>query len=233
MTNKETQTVVIEQSESWYIRVGHRYRDSWFDQRVRFSLPLALLAFVASVVTSFYAIAYATQSASNSVTDIILSNIPIFDVDGLMIVGTTLLIIVIIALLLSHPDRIPFSLYALTLFFFIRSAFTVVTHVASYPLPPNSYTFTSKIGQFLFGFGGDLFFSAHTAVPFLLALMFWHKPALRYLFLAWSVFFGIVVLLGHLHYTIDVLSAFFITYGIYQLALWFFPRERALFLVQD
>ena len=46
---------------------------------------------------------------------------------------------------------------------------------------------------------------------------------LRYLFLAWSVFFGIVVLLGHLHYTIDVLSAFFITYGIVDIAKWLFP----------
>jgi hypothetical protein len=218
--------------ERWYVLLGRRYRKSWYDSQVRFSLPLALLAFAASVVTSFYAIAYATHSASNSVTDIILSNIPIFDVDGLMIVGTTLLIAVIVLLFLDHPRRLPFGLYALTLFFFIRSGFTVVTHIASYPLPAST-DFNSKIFQFFFGFGGDLFFSAHTAVPFLMALCFWNRPRLRYLFLAWSVFFGVVVLLGHLHYTIDVLSAFFITYGIFQIAVWWFPAEWALFLAED
>lgn len=228
--NTHQETIVVE---SWYIRIGRRYRTSWFDQRVRFSLPIALLMFILSVVASFYAIGYATHSASNSVTDLVLSNIPIFDVDRLMIAGTLLLIVAIVLLFLNHPRRLPFGLYALTLFFFIRSGFTVVTHVASYPLPASTYDFSSKIGQFLFGFGGDLFFSAHTAVPFLMALCFWNKPTLRYIFLAWSAFFGIVVLLGHLHYTIDVLSAFFITYGIYQIAVWFFPRERELFLAEE
>ncbi len=217
----------------WYIAVIERYKESWFDRRFRFSTPIAILLFAVSVVTSYYAIAYATHNASNSVTDIILSNIPTFDVDAFMIAGTLLLIAVITVLFLNHPRRLPFGLYALTLFFFIRSGFTVVTHVASYPLPPDAYNFNSTIGQFLFGFGGDLFFSAHTAIPFLMALSFWHKPALRFLFLAWSGFFGIVVLLGHLHYTIDVLSAFFITYGIYHIALWLFPRERAMFLSSE
>jgi hypothetical protein len=37
------------------------------------------------------------------------------------------------------------------------------------------------------------------------------------------------VLLGHLHYTIDVAAAYFITYGIYDIALYWLPREKALF----
>jgi len=52
---------------------------------------------------------------------------------------------------------------------------------------------------------------------------------LRNIFLAISVFFGIVVLLGHIHYTIDVAAAFFIVYAIYHLALKLFPREYAMF----
>ena len=38
-----------------------------------------------------------------------------------------------------------------------------------------------------------------------------------------------IVLLGHYHYSIDVFAAFFITYGIYHIALSLFPRAYALF----
>ncbi len=212
--------------------VAARYRDILRKPGYILSFIISLAAFAVSVVASYYAIAYATYSASNPVTDIILSNTPIFDVDGIMMTGTLLLIAVIALLLLQKPQRLPFGLYTLGLFFVIRSGFTIVTHIASYPLPPGSNDFSTTIGQFLFGFGGDLFFSAHTAVPFLMALMFWRHRILRYLFLIWSVFFGIVVLLGHLHYTIDVLSAFFITYGILDISKWLFPHAYAWFMAE-
>lgn len=230
--NDESNTTgkIIIVSEVWHVRVWTRYRESWTDRNFRVSAPAGLGLFFISVVTSFYAIAYATERASNSVTDIILSNTPAYDVDRIMVVGTLLLIGVITFLLLNHPRRLPFGLLVLALFFFIRSAFTIATHIASFPIPEqNVANFSYDIGRFLFGFGGDLFFSAHTAVPFLMALMLWPNRALRYLFLAWSAFFGAVVLLGHLHYTIDVLAACFITYGIFHLALWLFPTEWALF----
>ena len=217
--------------DTWGSALARRYRDSLLNKRFRFSAPLSILLFTLSVIASFYAIAYATAQASNSVTDIVLSNTPIFDVDGLMVAGTLLLIIYITLLYLHHPKRIPFGVLTLALFFFARSGFTVVTHIASFPLPSGFVPdFNYSIGRFFFGFGGDLFFSAHTAVPFLMALLFWQDRGLRYLFLAWSVFFGAVVLLGHLHYTIDVLSAYFITYGIFHIACWMFPQEKALFI---
>jgi hypothetical protein len=44
-----------------------------------------------------------------------------------------------------------------------------------------------------------------------------------------TAFFGAVVLLGHYHYSIDVLAALFITHGIFQLSCWLFARDYALF----
>jgi hypothetical protein len=58
-------------------------------------------------------------------------------------------------------------------------------------------------------YGGDLFFSGHTGLPFLAALAFWHIPTLRIFYLASTWYFGTVVLLGHYHYSIDVLAALF------------------------
>jgi len=43
------------------------------------------------------------------------------------------------------------------------------------------------------------------------------------------VFFGSVVLLGHYHYSIDVLAALFITHGVFQVSCWLFARDFALF----
>jgi hypothetical protein len=63
-------------------------------------------------------------------------------------------------------------------------------------------------------FQNDMFFSGHTAIPFLGFLLFDGK--IRYFFLCGSICMGTVVLLMHLHYSIDVFSAFFITYCCYR-----------------
>ena len=80
-----------------------------------------------------------------------------------------------------------------------------------------------------FAFGGDLFFSAHTGTPFLMALAFWDNKFLRILFIVTAVFFGVIVLLGHFHYSIDVLAAFFITYTIYHMAEIIFKKDKKCF----
>ncbi|HTR18467.1 MAG TPA: phosphatase PAP2-related protein [Candidatus Paceibacterota bacterium] len=191
------------------------------------SVLLSLLYFAASVVVSFYAINYATESASNSVTDIVLSNVRAFDVDALFAYGTLLLVAFITLLLLAHPKRVPFTVFALGTFYFIRSAFTSLTHLAPFPSMPPNGDWGVLIGHFLFG--GDLFFSGHVGVCFLMALIFWRDKVLRYVFLAWSLYMSAVVLVGHYHYSIDVASAYFITYTIYVLCVKWFPKSFAVF----
>jgi membrane-associated phospholipid phosphatase len=78
-------------------------------------------------------------------------------------------------------------------------------------------------------FQGNFFYSGHTAFPFLLALIFWDNKYLRYLFLILTVFFGVSVLLAHVHYSIDVFAAPFIVYGMYVITAKLFPRDYALF----
>lgn len=52
---------------------------------------------------------------------------------------------------------------------------------------------------------------------------------LRLLFIGSAIFFGVIVLIAHMHYSIDVLSAFFITYAIYRIAESIFKKDYALF----
>ncbi len=181
--------------------------------------------FLLSLVASFYARIYATERASNPVADIVLSNIPVFDIEPFLIAGTLFLVVFVGVLCLLRPQRIPFILYALAILYFIRSIFVSLTHVG--PFPTQITLDASEVIANMFG-GADLFFSGHVGAAFLLALIFWQEWRLRYIFLASSIFFGMIVLLGHLHYSIDVLAAFFIAYGVCDIAKYFFPSEYQL-----
>lgn len=208
-------------------KVAARYKEAFKTHGWRSATLYSIVFFFASVVASFYAINYADSVASSSVTDIVLSNIPAFDVDGLFGYGTILLIAFITLLLLFNPKKVPFSLYTMGAFYFIRSAFTTLTHLGPFPTIAPNGNWGTLLSHFLFG--DDYFFSAHVGICFLLALIFWkHKP-MRYIFIAWSVYMAIVVLLGHYHYSIDVASAYFITYAIYILCERSFPHALKVF----
>ena len=204
----------------------NRYKEVWYDRDFRFSLPVAVALFALALWINSVAIKFATEYASNPVTDIILSNTRAYEVDGLFVWGTLAVILFSVLVVFSHPKRLPFALQGLTLFILIRAGFTSLTHTG-----PFEETYVSDFGTIINHafFGADHFFSGHTGMPFLGALAFWHIPWIRNSFLAASAFFAVVVLLGHLHYTIDVAAAFFITYAIYNIALQLFPREFRLF----
>lgn len=71
----------------------------------------------------------------------------------------------------------------------------------------------------------DLFFSGHTATTFLLVLYLWRRPALRWIALLGHAVMVASVLLAHLHYTIDVLGAWAVTFAIFAAREWG-PRNR-------
>jgi len=208
--------------------VIRRYKVYGSKPEVQLSFLISIVVFLCSIVYNFYASVYATSRASNYVEDIVLSNIRVFDVGWIFIWGAIALIVFIFGLCLLHPKRIPFVLHSLSLFYFIRGTFVSLTHLGPFPTQAELNLNLGTLFAKQFG-GDDLFFSAHTGAPFLMALVFWDNVILRYIFLVWSAVFGVVVLLGHFHYSIDVLSAFFITFTIYQIAKWLFPKDYTLF----
>jgi hypothetical protein len=190
---------------------------------------LALLGI--SLVIQFWVSGYVTRSGSGSVTDVVLSNTRVYDVGGIFVWGSVILTLIGLWVIFRRPNFLPFVIKSIATFTLIRSVFVSLTHISPFPTHAliNSTFFSSEAFRGIFT-GNDLFFSGHTGVPFLLALIFWENKKLRFLFLSFSFIFAIVVLLGHLHYSIDVLSAYFITFTIFYICKYLFKKDWELFL---
>ena len=179
----------------------------------------------ASTIAIFAAVTYATVHASNHVTDFVLSRVGPYNLRFLFVYGTFAAFVITAGLLAWRPNRVPFALKATALFLLVRAVFVALTHMAPSPIDPQK---PAPFFNSIF-YGSDLFFSGHTGLPFLAALAFWHMVRWRIFYLALTVFFGSIVLLGHYHYSIDVLAALFITHGVFQISCWLFGRDYALF----
>ena len=190
------------------------------------STAMAVVYLAVGIIATYATIVYATESSSSPVTDIILSNIRVYDVDGIFVYGPLFFWAVIIAYLFFEPKKIPFTLKSLAIFLLIRSFFVSLTHVGPFPVHAQINT-TGFLG--ILTSGNDLFFSNHTGMPFLMALIFWDDVVMRVFCIASSVVFGIIVLLAHVHYSIDVFGAFFITYTIYHITEHLFKEDRRTF----
>lgn len=210
-------------------KIKKSYKEHFTDRNFVISVVLSVFLLLLSFVIEFFAGTYATEVASNPVKDIILSNIPVYNVDLIFIYGPLFLWLFVASILLYQPKKIPFAVKSIALFVIIRSVFITLTHIG--PFPDQIIIAGKYISKF--SFGGDLFFSAHTGLPYLMALIFWENKKLRFIFITTAIFFGVTVLMGHLHYSIDVLSAFFITYTIFHISKYFFKKDYKRFCADE
>jgi hypothetical protein len=207
------------------------YKTYFTDKSFLISFLDGILLLGVSLIAQFFISGYVNSLPSAPVTDLILSNTRLYDVDGIFVYGSVLLVLVALFVGLRRINYMPFAMKSVALFTLIRSVFVILTHISAFPtsLVISSAFFNREVFSGIFT-GNDLFFSGHTGLPFLLALMCWDNKILRAIFLSFSLFFAVVVLLGHIHYSIDVLSAFFITYSIFQICKFLFKKEWKIFL---
>ena len=203
-------------------KIFDKHKTLWLQKSFLYAVFVGLVLLVISLFATYYANFYTAIHASNPVTDILLDNLPVVNVDFIFNEGPFIFIAILTIILLYEPRRIPFVLKSSALFTIVRAFFLTLTHIA----PPlrQSYIDPTDI-LYVISSGNDLFFSAHTGLPFMLAITFWEEKYLRYFFLVMTVIGGAAVIFGHLHYSIDVFSALFIAFGIFHIAKVFFSRD--------
>ena len=189
------------------------------------ALAWAMALFCISITFNYYSGMFADKMVSGYVEDIFLSNVPLVDTSLFFVYGPVLFWSFICIVSLYHARRIPFLLKTISLFVVVRAIFVCLTHLGPYPTQA-LFEGQNIISQF--SMSNDFFFSGHTGLPYLMAYVFWDVKIVRYICIFSAVFFGFVVLLGHFHYTIDVVGAFFITASIYRIAEKFFAKDLLL-----
>ncbi len=184
-------------------------------------IVLSLFLLVLSIVINYNAGRYTTNVGSSTVPDFFIDNTTPINLTPLFVWGW----MIIVALLFIYPlffkiSKISDTISHFSLLIIIRSFFITLTHLKT-PVDAISINFPGMLN--LLAFQNDLFFSGHAAIPFLGFLLF-KKDKIRYVFLVVSIIMACTVLLMHQHYTIDVLSAYFITYGTFKIGKFLFKN---------
>lgn len=208
--------------------IWSNYKELCQDSHYLWTTLLGISLLLFSFIAANQAGIYASQVAGQQVDDLILHYLPMQNVTFIHVYAALFFWISFTAYIIFHPEKIPFVTKSAALFILVRSAFICLTHLGA---PTNELAIPENLASF-FLFDGDLFFSGHVGGPFLLMLLFWDNKKIRYLCFLASVFFACIVLIGHIHYSIDVFAAPFITYGVYALSCAFFAKDYRLFTQQ-
>ena len=118
-----------------------------------------------------------------------------------------------------QPKRVPFLVFTLAVYLFVRTAFVFLSPIGHpsgmVDMRVHDLIFSHLLGTWTFT--NEFVFSGHTAIPFIFFLFF-ETRGLKALMLAGSLTMGVGVLLSRNHYTVDVLAAFLVGYAIYGLS---------------
>lgn len=205
-------------------KIGTIHQLHWVDRGYRTSMIFGIVLLSVSLFSAYLANQYLQYAENRSVSDLLLDILPRFDVATFLLVGMVVFFVYLAFLCITKPKVIPFTLKILSLAILIRSIFIILTHLGvpttylEYQNPLNSNFFPLLLDD---GF----FFSGHVAIPFLLGLSFAKDNASRYIFFMISLIAAALVLIGRLHYSIDVFAAYFIGWGIFSIAKTIFRTD--------
>lgn len=192
------------------------------------SLPLVALAIFLQILTGKITSALDT---GGPVQDLILSLVPPFDLSLYFVWGyITMISAFALYVILMDIRKFRGAAFYFSLIVIVRAGFILLTGLRSPEgsLPVSFPGFTGHLQA-----ENDLFFSGHTAIPFMAYLYFKdqcrEKKILRWFFLFGSASLGATALVMHRHYSIDVVSAPFICFGVYTLGKRMYARVRPIF----
>lgn len=206
-----------------------RLKSAWLEelQKKYFRNMFAATVFLLAVALFFLAkfLAYNEVRQGFSFSDPLLNKFAPIDVTWLTFILIYTGLVIALTSLAFYPERMLVALQSYTLVASLRL-------ITIYFLPLNApHGIIPLNDPFIEFFGGgntllrDLFFSGHTSTMFLFFLTSPSKT-LKPIFLTCTFLVGSLVLVQHVHYTIDVVSAPFFAYTSYRISRLLVKRFR-------
>lgn len=205
------------------------HKDFWNKKNITTTLSGSLLLILALLVQKIVD-NYLKTRWWTVVWDSLLDKIPSIDIDQFIILSVIIVNLFVLFLLIFKPKYLSFTLKSIAIFIIIRAFFISLTHLWIQPeqIVFNTNAIWYNLYDLFFNTTNDFFFSAHTWLPFLIALIFFKEKILRNTFFLISVIFWSSVLIWHMHYSIDVFASPFMTYWIYNIAKNIFNKDYKL-----
>ena len=199
---------LLKESISW--------SEAWQERRFRNKTILALLLVTIILLALPTFFAFIEKREGMVLQDYVLDAIPAIDVS----IPTFVIIWSVVVLVFYRIYHNP-RLFLLIAYGFILMCLARIITISLLPLNPPTGIITLKdpIANIAYGGNGifitkDLFYSGHTGNMFLFFLCLeakWDKI----IALTASLLIGFLVLIQHIHYSIDVIAAFIFTYFLY------------------
>lgn len=194
------------------------WNEAWQNKLFRAKVIAGVATFILVVLSLPYFFAFIESRKGPVLNDYLLKYIPAqdFSIPIFIIVWSASLLVIIRSI--QQP-----AIFLTVLFSLIVLLFTRIGSIYFVPLdPPHGLiVLMDPLTSFTYGGRGifitkDLFFSGHTSNIFMFYLCLQKKKDKVFLLLA-SITVGILVLAQHVHYTLDVVGAFIITYFLVRL----------------
>jgi membrane-associated phospholipid phosphatase len=206
---------------TWLFNFWNSFSKKWKvlvrDGRFIISFIVGIILFAGGQTFLMFVCQYNDTFPTTAVGDLILDNIPTYNLNFLFTWGlAAIMLVIVFYCIFVRPELLPWSLKTYGIFAIVRAGFIVLTHIGS---PSDMFYFvnphiTQNVTFQQIFFLNDLFFSGHVGNPFLAFLIFRHFK-FKWFCLIGSILMAITVLFMHVHYSIDVFGAYFVTYGIY------------------
>jgi len=193
--------------------IAQNWHDSMHDKGFRERLVVAIIGIVImSFCTHFFFDFNETHKGGLVMNDWVLKELPAENVSMPITVFMLSVLVLFIIRAVPNPPMLVTALIAYSILLIFRIITIAVTH---FQAPPELITLHDPVSDLVYGSKSitrDLFFSGHIATISLVYLCLAKKTDKHYLlFVAFSV--AMLLLLQHIHYTIDIICAPFFALG--------------------
>lgn len=203
--------------KNYFRGVRSEWRGAMAEKSFKTFTIITVVAVLAATlgITSYLPLAELRPGAP--IADPVLLAFPAVDVTVLTFIIMYMCSLLGLVVMLRYPVRFVIGCFAYAIMLSLR---TLTMYLLPMDAPPGVIVLVDPFIGAVAGSDSltkDLFFSGHTATMFIFALAA-PKGMWKWFFVACTIAVGVLVVLQHVHYSIDVLAAFFFTYTSWRIS---------------